>query len=103
MNAKIGMNGTVTVFRHMEVMMNYCGLLWNLYQLKRNMRMRQGTINNAPGGKKAERCLVYTYDNSTYYHRVFEEAGITRRADSAHAPCRHFLFRTDSFLMEHFK
>lgn len=59
-----------------------------------------GTINNAPG-KKLRELLVYAYDNSTYYHRVFEEAGITRKQIPL-MPLSAFPVLDKQLLMEHF-
>lgn len=50
---------------HMEVMMNYFNLLWNLYQLKRNTGMRREQLITLQE-KKLRELLVYAYDNSTY-------------------------------------
>ena len=85
---------------HMEVMMNYFNLLWNLYQLKRNTGMRREQLITLQE-KKLRELLVYAYDNSTYYHRVFEEAGITRKQIPL-MPLSAFPVLNKQLLMEHF-
>lgn len=56
--------------------MNYLNLLWNLYQLKRNTGRGREDIKRLRE-KKLRKLLAYAYGHSTYYHRVFEAAGIT--------------------------
>ena len=51
--------------------------------------------------KKLRELLVYAYDNSTYYHRVFEEAGITRKQIPL-MPLSAFPVLNKQLLMEHF-
>lgn len=80
--------------------MNYFNLLWNLYQLKRNTGMRREQLITLQE-KKLRELLVYAYDNSTYYHRVFEEAGITRKQIPL-MPLSAFPVLDKQLLMEHF-
>ena len=80
--------------------MKYFNLLWNLYQLKRNTGMRREQLITLQE-KKLRELLVYAYDNSTYYHRVFEEAGITRKQIPL-MPLSAFPVLDKQLLMEHF-
>ena len=80
--------------------MNYFNLLWNLYQLKRNTGMTREQLITLQE-KKLRELLVYAYDNSTYYHRVFEEAGITRKQIPL-MPLSAFPVLDKQLLMEHF-
>ena len=57
--------------------MNYLNLLWNLYQLKQNAGKSREEIKKLQENK-LRKLLLYAYDHSQYYHRVFEEAEITR-------------------------
>lgn len=80
--------------------MNYLNLLWNLYQLKRNAgRGREDIIKLRE--KKLRKLLTYAYDHSAYYHRVFEEAGITGK-QIAIMPLSAFPVLDKQLLMEHF-
>lgn len=80
--------------------MNYLNLLWNLYQLKRNTGRDREDIKRLRE-KKLRKLLAYAYDHSTYYHRVFEEAGITRDL-VAMMPLSAFPVLDKQLLMEHF-
>lgn len=80
--------------------MNYLTLLWNLYQLKRNAGMNRRQLKELQE-KKLRELLVHAYDNSKYYHRVFEEAGITRNKISM-MPLSAFPVLDKQLLMEHF-
>lgn len=80
--------------------MKYLDLLWNLYQLKRNtVKNRKEIIQLRE--KKLRTLLEYAYDHSTYYHRVFEEAGITRKQIPI-MPLSAFPVMDKQLLMEHF-
>lgn len=57
--------------------MNYFNLLWSLYQLKQNAGKSREAIKKLQE-KKLRKLLLHAYDHSLYYHRVFEETGITR-------------------------
>lgn len=80
--------------------MNYLNLLWNLYQLKRNVGMNRELLK-ALREKKLRELLLYSYDNSNYYHRAFEEKGITRNQIST-LPLSAFPVMDKQLLMEHF-
>lgn len=80
--------------------MNYLNLLWNLYQLKRNTVMSRAQIK-ALQEKKLRNVLMFSYDNSTYYHRVFEEMGITREQIPV-LPLSAFPVMDKQLLMEQF-
>lgn len=80
--------------------MNYFNLLWNLYQLKRNAGMNRRQLKELQE-KKLRELLFYAYDNSMYYRRGFEEAGITRKKISM-MPLSAFPKMNKQLLMEHF-
>lgn len=80
--------------------MNYLNLLWNLYQLKRNTGRGREDIKRLRE-KKLRKLLAYAYGHSTYYHRVFEEAGITGK-QIAMMPLSAFPVLDKQLLMEHF-
>ena len=80
--------------------MNYLNLLWNLYQLKRNAGRGREDIKKLRE-KKLRKLLTYAYDHSAYYHRVFEEAGITGK-QIAIMPLSAFPVLDKQLLMEHF-
>lgn len=80
--------------------MNYLNLLWNLYQLKRNTGKGREDIKKLRE-KKLRKLLAYAYDHSAYYHRVFEEAGITGK-QIAIMPLSAFPVLDKQLLMEHF-
>lgn len=80
--------------------MNYINLLWNLYQLKRNAGRGREDIKKLRE-KKLRKLLTYAYDHSAYYHRVFEEAGITGK-QIAIMPLSAFPVLDKQLLMEHF-
>jgi len=79
---------------------NYLNLLWNLYQLKRNAGRGREDIKKLRE-KKLRKLLTYAYDHSAYYHRVFEEAGITGK-QIAIMPLSAFPVLDKQLLMEHF-
>lgn len=80
--------------------MKYFKLLWNLYKLKRNTVKTREQIKNLQN-KKLRKILKYAYENSKYYHRTFEEAGITREQIST-LPISAFPTIDKDLLMEHF-
>lgn len=55
--------------------MNYIGLLWNLYILKQNTKKSRTQIKKLQK-KKLYRLLKFAYENSHYYHNIFEQNGI---------------------------
>lgn len=80
--------------------MEYLKLLWDLYRLKRNTVKTREQIKNLQN-KKLRKLLVYTYENSKYYRRTFEEAGITREQIST-IPISAFPTIDKDILMKHF-
>ena len=80
--------------------MKYLNLLWDLYQLKRNTGMKREQIKELRE-KKLRELLVFAYDNSKYYRRVFEEAGITGKQIPI-MPLSAFPVLDKQLLMEHF-
>ena len=80
--------------------MNYLNLLWNLYQLKKNTVMSRRELKKLQE-KKLRELLIYAYDHSKYYHRVFEESGITRKQISI-MPLSAFPVLDKQKLMVHF-
>lgn len=80
--------------------MGYIKLLWNLYRLKRNTVKTGEQIKNLQN-KKLRKLLEYAYNNSKYYQRTFEEAGITREQISK-LPISAFPTIDKTLFMEHF-
>lgn len=80
--------------------MNYLNLLWDLYQLKRNTGKSREEMKRLQE-KKLRELLTYAYDHSAYYHRTFEEAGITRKQIPL-LPLWAFPVIDKQILMEHF-
>lgn len=80
--------------------MDYFKLLWDLYRLKRNTVKAKEQIKNLQN-KKLRKLLKYAYENSKYYRRTFEEAGITREQIST-LPISAFPTIDKDLLMEHF-
>lgn len=80
--------------------MEYFKLLWNLYRLKKNTVKTREQIKNLQN-KKLKKLLEYAYENSKYYRRTFEEAGITREQISS-LPISSFPTIDKALFMEHF-
>lgn len=80
--------------------MDYFKLLWDLYSLKRNTVKTKEQIKNLQN-KKLRKLLTHAYENSKYYRRTFEEAGITREQLSK-LPISAFPTIDKNILMEHF-
>lgn len=80
--------------------MEYLKLLWDLYRLKRNTVKTRNQMKNLQN-KKLRKLLEYAYENSKYYRRTFEEAGITREQIST-LPISAFPTIDKGLLMEHF-
>lgn len=80
--------------------MNYVNLLWNLFQLKKNAGKNRVEMKKLQERKLRE-LLTYAFDNSAYYNRVFEEAGITRK-QIPFMPLSTFPVLDKELLMEHF-
>lgn len=58
--------------------MNYLSLLYSLYRFKRNTYKSREDILKLQD-KKLKSILKYAYNHSDYYHRTFEDAGITEK------------------------
>lgn len=58
--------------------MGKIGLLWELYRLKRNAKKTREQMIRLRE-KKLRKLLAYAYENSAYYRRTFEAAGITSK------------------------
>jgi phenylacetate-CoA ligase len=57
--------------------MKYLRLLWKLYKLKTNTKKTREEIRELQN-KQLRKILLYSYDNSRYYRKAYEKAGITR-------------------------
>lgn len=68
--------------------MKYIKLLKNLYQLKKNAKKTPEQIQKLQN-KKLQSLLSYAYKYSPYYHKTFEDAGITAE-NIAHMPLSSF-------------
>ena len=67
--------------------MNLAKTLWNLYQLKRNVRKSKSEMK-ALQDRKLRQMLRYAYNHSAYYKRSFHEAGIgPQDLDTLPLPC----------------
>ena len=75
-------------------------LLWELYCLKRNTNLSQKELAELQT-RKLRHILRYAYENSVYYHRAFEEAGITKENIEI-MPFNKFPSIDKKILMEHF-
>ncbi|MDO4262498.1 MAG: phenylacetate--CoA ligase family protein [Eubacteriales bacterium] len=75
-------------------------LLWELYSMKRNLRKSREQIR-ALQEKKLQKLLRYTYQNSEYYRRKFEAAGITEE-NLASMPLSAFPAIEKKEFLEHF-
>lgn len=80
--------------------MNYAGLLWNLYQLKRNAGKSRKEIVKLRE-KKLRKLLTYAFNHSTYYRKSFESARITEKQIRT-MPLSAFPVIDKAILMEHF-
>lgn len=80
--------------------MNYLRLLWKLYQSKRNTTKTREQIL-AIQEKKLRKMLHFAYENSKFYRRTFEAAGITvEKLDTL--PLSSFPAIDKSILLKHF-
>lgn len=79
---------------------NFFRLLWNLYRLIRNTGRTKEQIERLQK-KKLEKLLLYAYDHSPYYRRVFEAEGIFRGKIRT-TPLEKFPVLDKEILMEHF-
>ena len=67
--------------------MNFAKILWQLYQLKRNVRKSKSEMK-ALQDRKLRQMLRYAYNHSAYYKRSFHEAGISPQdLDTLPLPC----------------
>lgn len=80
--------------------MNYLKLLWELYSLKRNEKKSVEEIKKLQE-KKLREMLLFAYENSAYYHKTFEAAGITKENLEA-APLTQFPVLSKADLLTHF-
>lgn len=80
--------------------MQQYGLLWNLFQLKRNEHKTREQIQILQD-KKLRKLLYYAYDHSTYYRQAFENRGISRE-QIGKLPLSAFPTMDKETLMEHF-
>lgn len=80
--------------------MSYLKLLFDLYRLKRNTKKTPAQIL-ANQEKKLRKMLKYAYDNSKYYRRIFEQAGITKENIQS-TPLRNFPFTDKNEFLRNF-
>lgn len=80
--------------------MKYIRLLWELYQLKKNVTKNEEQIRNLQE-KKLRKLLHYAYQNSAYYRRTFTQAGISEE-NLDKIPLKQFPVVNKELLMEHF-
>lgn len=80
--------------------MQYFKLLWNLYQLKKNTKKTPVQIQKLQE-EKLRKILKHAYICSKYYHRTFEQAGITED-NIADAPLSAFPTINKSQLLQNF-
>ena len=80
--------------------MKYIKLLKNLYQIKKNIKKTPEQIQKLQK-KKLQSLLSYAYKHSPYYHKTFEDAGIT--ADNiSHMPLSSFPATDKTQFFRHF-
>ena len=80
--------------------MNYFRLLQNLYQMKRNEGKTREQLRRLQE-KKLRKLLLFAYENSAYYHRTFEQAGITGK-QIPNLPLNRFPSIDKREFLEHF-
>lgn len=80
--------------------MNYLKLLWELYSLKRNEKKTHEEIKEIQERKLRE-MLVFAYEQSSYYHKSFAAAGITKENIST-APLTQFPTISKAELLTYF-
>lgn len=80
--------------------MNYLKLLWELYALKRNEKKSAEEIKKLQE-KKLRKMLLFAFENSSYYHKTFEAAGITK-TNLGSAPLTQFPVLSKTDLLTHF-
>ena len=79
---------------------NYSRLLWNLYRQKRNVGRTRKKIDRLQK-KKLEKLLLFAYEYSPYYRKVFEAEGIVPE-NIRTTPLENFPVLDKGILMEHF-
>lgn len=75
-------------------------LLWDLYGLRRNAVGSKRKMEELQG-RKMRHILRYAYEHSAFYHRTFEEEGITGENVET-VPFHRFPAIDKDILMEHF-
>lgn len=80
--------------------MKYIRLLWDLYQLKKNVTQNEEQIRILQE-KKMRKLVRYAYQHSAYYHRTFAEAGISEE-NIDQIPLKQFPVIDKELLMRHF-
>lgn len=80
--------------------MDYLNLLWNYYQMRRNISKTKTQIKHLQE-YKLRNLLQYTYENSDYYKKTFQEAGITKE-NINDVPISSFPVIDKNILLEHF-
>lgn len=60
-----------------EAIMNYFKLLYKLYKTKNNIKKTPAQIKELQE-RKLRKLLIYSYNHSRYYHKMFEKAGINQ-------------------------
>lgn len=84
----------------MEVSMNYFNLLWSFFRLRKNTKKSKIDIKILQE-KKLRHLLHHAYSYSDYYHKSFEEAGITQdQIDTL--PLSAFPTIDKAILLDHF-
>ncbi|QNM05306.1 phenylacetate--CoA ligase family protein [Qiania dongpingensis] len=80
--------------------MNYLNLLWELYTLKQNEKKTCEEMAELQQ-KKLRHMLAFAYEQSGYYRKAFEAAGITKQSIQT-APLSQFPVLTKAELLAHF-
>lgn len=80
--------------------MGYAGMLFSLWNLKRNEKKTQNQMQRLQQ-KKLRKLLLYAYNNSVYYKEAFEKAGITSKNINS-VPLNEFPVINKEMLMENF-
>ncbi len=80
--------------------MGYIRLLWDLYQLKRNVTKSEEQIKVLQE-KKLRKLLRHACRNSAYYRRIFAQAGITEE-NIDRVPLKQFPVMDKDLLMENY-
>lgn len=75
-------------------------LLWKLYMMKRNTKISTAQMKEQQD-RKLRRLLLFSYENSAYYRRTFEKAGITAE-NIGTLPLSDFPVIDKEILLSHF-